>query len=613
MITELDSEQRESAKKQAATEKIIKTACPAVTDVKRYVEAEVPSDLESKIASAGRSLELARHSAAVKATKDPLVVSLRPATDFEDIARKTIKDVSDASIQKIAQHIKSHSMDQNGHRWLKYGVEHTVGSICPFCTQDTSEIEIVSIFKGYFSEEFSSLTSEIESAAQELSAVYGDAGEKLLDVIEQNDVDFLFWEKVCDLVSVPSLSEEQKQSIVASLKTLKEMIVEKTSHPLSSHDLGVNREKIVSDLRSFAQYQESVLACTKIIQAARSEVASVDVSKSEEALSKYKALKARLNEPVKSEVLAWASLAKRRSEIEVEKGQAQEKLRSHMASTIDGRQKAINDLLEMFGASFRIANTKASFLGREASTDFSVAIGSHAIKAGQSSDNEPSFATVLSGGDKFTLALAFFITQVRADSNIGAARIIFDDPFNSQDTQRQWETSSQIRALASESCQVIVLSHDPRFLALIEKNASSCSLFQMVCDDEGNGSIRQWSSADELKEIYVRQAERIREYATKGNMLPSCTAENLIKDLRPFLEDFIRARFPGRFDPLIMLDEMTNQIEAAGPDDPFHKHVAEFRAINEYSRDNMHAGASVPDPGQLRAQCKRINKIIGSY
>lgn len=162
---------------------------------------------------------------------------------------------------------------------------------------------------------------------------------------------------------------------------------------------------------------------------------------------------------------------------------------------------------------------------------------------------------------------------------------------------------------------MIVLSHDPRFLALIEKNASSLSWasFQLMCDDHGKGTISSWSSHDELKELYVAQAERIREFASTGNMLANVSAESLIKDLRPFIEDFIRARFPGRFGTLVMLDAMTTAIEEAGVDDPLYKDVAALRAINEYSRDSMHGGGMRPDPGQLRAQCKRVVSIIGSY
>lgn len=613
MISALDNEQRESSKKQAAAEKIIRVACPGVTDVKAFVEAEIPTDLDSKIISAERSLDLARQSIAVRTKKDPAKVVLRSASDIEKITQKSLDNVSETSMEQVNKHLDAHAMHPHGERWLKYGVEHTTDSSCPFCTQDISSIEIVSIFKGYFSSEYNALATDIEDVAKEIDLIYGEECEPFFDMVRQNDSDFVFWENVCDIGSPPSLTDEEQAAVKKSLKSLKELVAQKAKHPLSVCGLGEHREETIAGLELLFKYQEAVSKCTLIIQAARSDASRSGVSNAEEILQKYKALKARLVDPVKNESVVWTAIGKRRAEIEVEKGQAQEKLRTHMASTVSVRQKAINDLLEMFGASFKIVNTKASFIGREASTDFSIAIGPHSIKAGAHSEDEPSFSTVLSGGDKFTLALAFFITQVRADANLATARVVLDDPFSSQDTQRQWETSSQIRAIAADVCQVIVLSHDPRFLALIEKNASFCSTFQLACDDAGIGSISQWSSADELKEIYVRQAERIREYATKGKLLPGCTIESLIKDLRPFLEDFIRARFPSRFAPLIMLDKMVQEIEASGADDPFFKHVSEFRAINEYSRDNMHAGASVPDPEQLRAQCKRVIGIIGSY
>ena len=243
-----------------------------------------------------------------------------------------------------------------------------------------------------------------------------------------------------------------------------------------------------------------------------------------------------------------------------------------------------------------------------------MAIGPHTVAVGERSETAPGFDTVLSSGDKFTLALAFFLVQVRSDSSIGQSTIVLDDPFNSQDINRQWETTSQIRTLSQEAAQVIVLSHDPRFLALIEKNTRQPIVtFQILCDDKGIGEIRQWSSEEELKEIYVRQAERIREYSSNGNLLPNSSVESLAKDLRPFLETYLRARFPGRFGPLVMLDVMAMDIETAGNSDPLFQSVASLRAINEFGRDNMHGGATMPDPASLRAQCSRVVKIVGSY
>lgn len=612
MISVLDAEQRECVSAQNAAEKIIKVACPGVTDINAFAEAAIPEDIDDRIQKAVHSLELARQSLAVKAKSDPLGIEIRPFSAFEQLAQKSLDGVAEEASTLVKEHINAHSMHPNGARWLRYGVEHMKEGCCPFCTQDTSSVPIVSVFKTYFSAAYAGLISEIESALAEIVEIYGDDGERFAELVDGNSLDFEFWKSVCDIGTPLTLNEEDQKLAKDSLKSLKQVFECKAKNPLSQPDID-NNPDVASGFQILLTYAAEVKKVTKLVQAARSEIGQVDVLRAQEILQKNKALKTKLSNPVAAELIAWKKCAARRSEIEVEKKQAQDKLRSHLSSNVGDRQNAINALLEQFGANFKIENTKASFVGREASADFSIAIGVHSVKAGEIQKGEPSFATVLSAGDKFTLALAFFISQVRSDAELSKALIVFDDPFNSQDAQRQWETTSQIRALAAEARQVIVLSHDARFLKLIEKNVSVCSTFQIVCDDAGIGSISTWSSEEELKEIYVRQAERIREYAATGELLKGSTHENLIKDLRPFLEDFIRARFPGRFGSLVMLDDMAKQIEAVGLGDPLFKCVSAFRAINEYSRDSMHGGASIPDPGQLRAQCKRIVSIIGSY
>ena len=42
--------------------------------------------------------------------------------------------------------------------------------------------------------------------------------------------------------------------------------------------------------------------------------------------------------------------------------------------------------------------------------------------------DEPSFRNTLSSGDKSTLALAFFLAQIKADAEKGECIVVFDDP-----------------------------------------------------------------------------------------------------------------------------------------------------------------------------------------
>ena len=211
--------------------------------------------------------------------------------------------------------------------------------------------------------------------------------------------------------------------------------------------------------------------------------------------------------------------------------------------------------------------------------------------------------------------MAFFIAQVRADPNLSDALVVFDDPFNSQDMSRQFETTSQIRVLAGKAKQTLVLSHDPRFLQMIEKDSHGATTrtFQLLCTDAGEGSLATWSSADELKELYVRQSEIIREYASHGTLLVNVTHVSILQAIRPFLEDYIRARFPGRFDKAEMLFGMITAIQTAGADDPLHGSIDDLNSLNEFTRPNMHGGGQSPDPVALRAQCQKVVRIVGRY
>jgi hypothetical protein len=62
-----------------------------------------------------------------------------------------------------------------------------------------------------------------------------------------------------------------------------------------------------------------------------------------------------------------------------------------------------------------------------------------------------------------------------------------------------------------------------------------------------------------------------------------------------------------------MLDGMTTAIEEAGNSDPLFAYVGDLRALNEYTRPNMHGGGQAPNPDASRAQCQRVVSIIGTY
>lgn len=616
-IVALDAEQRDLSTKMKASENVIRAACPVVgsAHVSAFCAKVIPDDIDDKIIAANRDVELAKHAALIKLKADPQSFSISTFDHYEAVAARTISDASEDASTRVQKHIDDHKLHPKADSWIKYGVERIENDSCPFCAQSVAGLDLIAAYQAYFSDAFAALTAERDAAIAELTALCAGADNLIDKLVTDNNADFEFWRGVCELENPPVLDDEQRTNIKVGLNSLLGLLKQKVANPLVAVPLGEHTDAIKNSCDALISYNSSVAAQTIIITAARNAGATVNTAKADENLQKWAALKSKQSEPLFSETASYVTNEARKAEIESEKKAKQAELTKFASATIGTRQKEINDLLEDFGANFSIADTKANFVGREPNTEYCISLGTSKIKAGDKSDRQPSFKTVLSAGDKTTLALAFFISQIKADPKLADAVVVFDDPFSSQDLSRQFGTTSQIRAIAETAAQTLVFSHDPRFLQKIEKDADHgvTSTYQILCNDDGNGSIMSLSLDDELKELYVRQSEAVREYAGQQKLLPGFTDVSLIQALRPFLEDYIRARYPGRFQTTDMLSAMTDAIEAAGADDAMFSAVADLRAINEYTRPNHHGGATIADPIELRTQCKKVVRIVGAF
>lgn len=616
-IVALDTEQRDLSTKMKASENIIRAKCPVVAaaQISIFCAKEIPDDIDDKIVAANRDVELAKHAILIKQKVDPQAFTVSAFDHYQAVAARTIADASDDASSRIQKHIDDHKLHPRADNWLKYGVERIENDLCPFCAQSVAGLDLVAAYQAYFSDAFAALTAERDAAIAELETLCSGADNQIDKIAAANDADFEFWQGVCGIKNRPALDDEQRTIIKSGLTSLVGLLKQKIANPLVAVPLGEHAAAIKESCDVLIAYNEGVAAQAVIIATARGAVATADAAKADENLQKWVALKSKQSEPLLSEAASYVASEARKAQIEIDKKAKQTELTNFASATIGSRQSEINQLLEDFGANFSIADTKANFVGREPNTEYCIALGAGKIKAGDKSDSEPSFKTVLSAGDKTTLALAFFISQIKADPKLADAVVVFDDPFSSQDLSRQFGTTSHIRAIAETAAQTLVFSHDPRFLQKIKRDAdhSVTTTYQILCNDDGNGSIMALSLEDELKELYVRQSEAIREYAQRQKLLADFTDLSLIQALRPFLEDYIRARYPARFQNTDMLSPMTDAIEAAGAADAMFNTVADLRAINEYTRPNHHGGATIPDPTELRTHCKKVVRIIGAF
>jgi wobble nucleotide-excising tRNase len=612
-VVSLDQEQREVDNKRKDQSQIILARCKGLTvnEVSIFCRADVPVDLADKTRIAAQRIELIKQAAVVKQKKNPLLLSLGNLAQAEVVLAECIEGVSENATQLINKHLETHQLGDRANAWLEYGTTHAPENDCPFCAQKTTSIPLIAAYRAYFSDAFKALKIRVDEIWR---VVDGFSATRLEELIAANDADFTYWANLCEIVA-PTLVASERDYIISAFEKLKACIEAKRYNPLETVSFGADAANINQAIAKLIDYNKGVVAANVVIDKARAETTESDLQKAESSYAKWLALKEKGGDPVKSAVVSYLATEGRLEAIKAEKITAQTVLTTYTATTMATRQKSVNDLLDDFGANFRIIDAKTNFVGREPNTEFAIEIGTNKVKAGDKSETQPSFKTVLSTGDKTTLALAFFIAQIGADPSLKNAVIVFDDPFSSQDIDRQFQTTSHIRSICEKACQTIVLSHDPRFLQLIEKNSDNAitRTFQLQCADSGEGSMQAWSSSDELKSLYLQQSEMIREYATHHKVLKGQTLNTVHQAIRPFMEDYLRLRFPGRFLDKAHFFDMAKAIQDAGSEDPLAASVANLFALNEYTRPNMHGGGVVPVPGELRAHCRMVIGIVGSY
>tara|TARA_R110001606_G_scaffold346930_1_gene496198 strand:- start:1507 stop:3474 length:1968 start_codon:yes stop_codon:yes gene_type:complete len=613
-ITSLDQEQRQVAEVLRENSNLIRTKFPSVQDsqISQYCRQEIPSDLAKQIADAERKLTLARQAAEIQKKTDPQPLKLPAWSMYQALLSDSIDTLSADAQQLVSEHIQKHNLDQNAERWIQYGHDHSDLDTCPYCDQSLQGVELISAYRTYFGEKFTQLLSLCDGMHERLSEFIRF---KIPSVLASNASDFDYWDRVIALPEKPHLEDADVAAIEAGLTIVLKLLEQKRASPLEAIRFDAGDNEVNRAFELIAQFNSSVGEITSLVQKARDQTQVSDAVAAQSKLDRLLALNGRTEDSIRQAALDYVAAEDQKKDIETKKKAAQKSLKETAEKSANVRQTEINELLSDFGASFRIENTSANFKGREPNAEFMIAIGGFKVPAGEKSNTAPSFGTILSAGDKTTLALAFFLSQIKSDPLLSQSIIAFDDPFNSQDLNRQFETTSQIRAIAKLAKQVIVLSHDPRFLHMIEKDADhgSTSALQIQCSEEGFGALEKWSSERELASQYLRRSERIREFARQKNLLDPDSDETLHQAIRPFLEDYLRNRFPGRFGDSTHLFEMANIIEGAGNQDPMFSHVHDLQELNNYSRRSMHGGDSQSSPDELQAQCRKVVRIVGEY
>jgi wobble nucleotide-excising tRNase len=433
------------------------------------------SDVDARIAETERALAAAREHDAVRNTPLLEAVAL-PAFDMgsiEGVLQRSLTDLDLVAEEQVRSHLAK--LNVGGEQWVADGMQHirpeSGEEICPFCAQSFSGVKLIVHYRAYFSDAYTNLKADIADALRTVHRTHGGdvpAGfERAVRVLGERRT---FWSRFCDLPGF----EIDTAAIVRSWSAAREAIVislsEKQSAPLEKQELNELARATLESFETFrkevTQLGTTILAANLSIRVVQEQAAVADPATLTRDLARLKASKARHSPEISALCDDYLREEEAKTRTEAERDSARDELELYKASALPASQTAINLFLQRFNAGFRLDSiTSTATRGGQACT-YSVIINETAIPVSAASvpDGDPSFRNTLSAGDRNTLALAFFFASLEQDPNLASAVIVIDDPISSLDDHRSWSTVQEVRRLSERAGQVIVLSHDKRFL-----------------------------------------------------------------------------------------------------------------------------------------------------
>ena len=363
---------------------------------------------------------------------------------------------------------------------------------------------------------------------------------------------------------------------------------------------------------------EAIGSANILIGAKKAATGAADVKTAEAELVRRRAMKTRHSNTVAALCTAYSALVAEKDQIDRKKDAARANLDAHTLTVVKPYERRINDYLTAFNAGFSITETKHSYPGGVATSSYQLVINNMAIDVGDSRTpaDQPSFKNTLSSGDRTTLALAFFLAHLERDPALGGKIVVFDDPFNSQDSFRRRQTVHEITKVAGKCAQVVVLSHDATFLKQVwDKAPAAHRVALTIADLRAQGS--KIMPMDLEKACQGRTATDIDDLQTYLNSGAGVLLD-IVRKMRGVLETYCRTTYSGNFLVIDWLGDIVRKIREGGDTHPAQALYDELDQINTYT-SQYHHGEDVADvtpdqidPNELTGFARRTLRIVNA-
>ena len=524
--------------------------------VDEFCRLSANPDVDQAIQSAENSLTAAKDKEVIKDNPELEKFSLPvfKIDEIEEILQRDLGVLEAVALEQVQKHFVA--LGGNGESWVLDGMNRIIQKegdtserLCPFCAQSLEGVSLIQHYQAYFSDAYAELKKAVANILEETNAVHNESlpteFERKLGISAKHQQ---FWSQYCDIekftIDTSVIFADWKkvrESIVSLLNAKQFSPLEKVYLPKKLKDLMVVYSAHVEKIDEVNQQIEKA---NQTINTVKKQAASADLNILSDELSLLKATKIRYCPEIDQLCDAYLQELQSKAETEANIQENRNTLEQHRETAFPKYEKGVNGYLGKFGASFRLEKLSPRNLRGGATSTYSARIGNSLIEPVKAnpSETEPSFGNVFSGGDRRTLAFAFFLASLDQHPDLAQTIVVMDDPMSSMDAHRSLITVQEIRKLSQRAGQVIVLSHNKQFLCNIweRANHTESTVLEIAYHQQNSSILRIWDISKDLLHEHDRRHKILTEYLDKG----IGDQREIAREIRLHLEGFLRVACP---------------------------------------------------------------------
>lgn len=460
---------------------------------------------DAEIEATERALAAARDQDAIRTA--PLFETIElPGFDAEAIDQILTLDLPDLESAAEA-HVRAHigTLRDGGEQWVSDGMQRlpnaSAEGTCPFCAQDLTGSPLISHYRAYFSAAYSDLKRSVTQTLESVRRTHGgDVPAGFERAIRLAGERRQFWVRFCHVPDVAVDTAAVVRAWNAARDAVTTALAAKQAAPLEQLTLDQQARDAVAAYgairQRIAHLSDSLVVANDEIRVVQEQAVVANAQTIAHDLARLKATKARHTEEIAAACIAYLAEKESKARTEGEREETKSALDAYRTSVFPASQTAINVYLRRFNAGFRLDRVTSTSTRGGPACSYDVVINDTPVPVGGGipPEGQPSFRNTLSAGDRNTLALAFFFASLDQDPNIGDAVVVIDDPISSLDDHRSLTTVQEVRQLSRRAGQVIVLSHDKRFLCRLWNGVDAAGRVALEITRDGGGStLRPWN------------------------------------------------------------------------------------------------------------------------